>query len=160
MGGGSFIGRTKSPVESSTLLWKAETAASVRKVLRNHTGVIADSLGVVGRVESAVGDPLRVVARGIDLAESAHDLLVVVHLDDTVVVLIADQRVSVPQPHGAGGQRAGPTLLVAIRIGIGKVFPHNVLVAVDLDDAGVIRISDKRVAVLRRLAKATRLPDR
>ena len=41
-------------------------------------------------------------------------------------------------------QRAVAPALVAVWIGIGKVFPHNVLVAVDLDDAGVIRISDER----------------
>jgi len=46
-------------------------------------------------------------------------------------------------------QRAVAPALVAVWIGIGKVFPHNVLVAVNFDDARVIRIRNERVAVLQ-----------
>ena len=56
-------------------------------------GVVANSFGVVGRVESPVGDALGVVARGVDFAEGAHDTLGAVHLDHAVVVLVADQGV-------------------------------------------------------------------
>jgi hypothetical protein len=39
----------------------------------------------------------------------------------------------------------------------GLLFPYDVLPAVDLDDAGMIRIGDKRVTPFSRLAKATPL---
>src|SRR6202022_444871 len=68
--------------------------------------VVADSFGIVGRVESPIVDAPSVVAEGVDLAESAHDVLAVVHLNDAVVVLIADQGVTVPQTHGARAQWA------------------------------------------------------
>src|SRR6266851_7654231 len=106
---------------------------------RRKAGVVADSFGVVGRVESPIGDALGVIAEGIDLAESVHDLLSVVHLDDAVVVLVADQGVTVFQPHGARGQWAGTPSLVTFWIGTGEVLPHNVLILIDLDDTGVIR---------------------
>jgi hypothetical protein len=111
--------------------------------------VVTDSFRVVGRVESPILDAPCVVTEGVDPAEGAHDLLVVIHLNDAVVVLIADQRMTVPQPHSARGQRAGAPSRVAVRIGIGEVLPDNVLVAIDLDDAGVIRIRDEGIAVFQ-----------
>jgi hypothetical protein len=121
---------------------------------RGKAGIVADSFCVIGRVESPVGNALGVIAEGIDFAEGAHDLLVVVNVDHAVVVLVADQGMTVPEPHGARGQRAGAPPLVAVCIGIGEVLPHNVLVLINLDDAGVIRIRDKRVAVLQPAGKS------
>ncbi len=63
---------------------------------RRKAGIVADSFGVVRRIESSVGDALGVVTEGTEFAEGAHDVLGVVYLDDAMVVLIADQGVTVP----------------------------------------------------------------
>ena len=55
---------------------------------RCKAGVVADSLGVIGRVKSPFADALRVVAQNTELAEGAHDLLAVVYFDDAVIVLV------------------------------------------------------------------------
>src|SRR6266851_1486510 len=70
---------------------------------RGQPRIIAHGLGIVWRVESSVGNILGVVTEGIELAPGVHDVLGVVHLDHAVVVLIADQGVTVPHAHGAGG---------------------------------------------------------
>src|SRR6266481_4321589 len=63
---------------------------------RRKPRIVAHGFGVVWRVESSVGNILGVVTEGIELAPGVHDVLGVVHLDNAVVVLIADQRVTVP----------------------------------------------------------------
>jgi len=90
---------------------------------RRKAGVVADLLGVVGRVQPAVCDVLGIVAERVDLPECAHDLFMVVHLDNAMVVLIADQRATIAQPNGARGQRAGAPARIAVWVSIGEVFP-------------------------------------
>jgi len=68
---------------------------------RSDTRVIADALGIVGRVESAVGDTVGVVAESSNLAEAADNLLVRARLNDAMVVLIADQGVAILQTQSA-----------------------------------------------------------
>ena len=65
---------------------------------RRKPRIVAHGFGVVWRVESSVGNVLGVVAEGIELAPGVHDVLGVVHLDHAVVVLIADQGVTVFEP--------------------------------------------------------------
>src|ERR1019366_8518403 len=103
---------------------------------RGQPGIIAHGLGVVWRVESSVGDVLGVV-----------------HLDDAVVVLVADQGVTVPQTHGARGRWAGASRQVAACAVAGEVLPHYVLVSINLDDTVVIRIRDQGVAVFEPAGK-------
>jgi hypothetical protein len=85
---------------------------------RRNACVVSDPLGVVRRVESHVGDTLCIVAQRVDLAEGSHDLLVAVHFDNPVVVLIADQRMTVFSAGGAGRQRPRAPSLVAVWIGV------------------------------------------
>src|SRR5580704_17799603 len=92
---------------------------------RRKAGVVANSFGIVGGVESSVGDARGIVTDGTQFAEGAHDVLVAVHLDDAVVVLIADQSVTVPQTDGARGQRAGPSRQVAVCAAAGEILPHD-----------------------------------
>src|SRR6202521_787381 len=121
---------------------------------RRKPRIVAHSFGVVWRVESSVGDVLGVVTEGIEFAEGANDVLGVVHLNDAVVVLIADQGVTVPQTHGARGRWAGASRQVAAGTVTGEVLPHDVLVLIDLDDTVVIRVRDQRVAVLQPAGKS------
>src|SRR5216684_2875675 len=107
---------------------------------RRKPRIVAHGFGVVWRVESSVGDVLGVVTEGTEFAPGVHDVLGVVHLDDAVVVLIADQGVTVSHAHGACGQRAGASRQVAVRTGTGEVLPHDVAISINLDDAAVIRI--------------------
>lgn len=116
---------------------------------RRKTGVVADSFGVVRRVESSVRDAFGVVTEIAEFAEGAHAAPAVVHLDDAVVVWVTDQRVTVLQPHGARWQWASASRQVASCTVTGEVLPYNVLIFIDLDDTGVIGISDQRVAVLK-----------
>src|ERR1035437_4555344 len=120
---------------------------------RGQPGIIAHGLGVVWRVESSVGDVLGVVAEGTEFAPGVHDVLGVVHLDDAVVVLVADQGVTVPQTHGARGRWAGASRQVAACAVAGEVLPHYVLVSINLDDTVVIRIRDQGVAVFEPAGK-------
>src|ERR1700686_688544 len=107
---------------------------------RCKAGVVSDSFGIVGRVESSVGDAPGVVTEGTKFAEGTHDPLGAVHLDDALVVLIADQGVTIPQAHRARGQRSGASRQVAVCTGTSEILPHDVLIPIDLDDAGVIGI--------------------
>jgi len=68
---------------------------------RSDARVIADALGVVGRVESVVGNAVGVVAERSDLPEGPDNLLVRAHLNDAMVVLIADQGVAILQTQSA-----------------------------------------------------------
>src|ERR1019366_9836184 len=92
---------------------------------RGQPGIIAHGLGVVWRVESSVGDFLGVVTEGAEFAPGVHDVLGVVHLDDAVAVLIADQGVTVSQTHGTCWQWAGASRQVAVCTAAGGVLPHD-----------------------------------
>jgi len=63
--------------------------------------------------------------------------------DNTVVKLVADQGVSVGQPHCASWQRRRN----ARRVGVYDVLPDNFVVGIDLDGPGVSGIGQERVTV-------------
>lgn len=121
---------------------------------RRKASVVADSFSVVRGVQSSIGYAFRVVTERTKFAEGTDDLLRVVHLDDAVVVLIADKGVTVSQTYGTRGQWAGASGQVASLTGACEVLPHNVLILINLDNAGVVGIGDKRVAILEPAGKS------
>jgi hypothetical protein len=121
---------------------------------RRKASVVADSFSVVRGVQSSIGYAVRVVTERTKFAEGTDDLLRVVHLDDAVVVLIADKGVTVSQTYGTRGQWACASGQVAGLTGTCEVLPHNVLILINLDNAGVVGISDKRVAILEPAGKS------
>src|SRR5258708_7399984 len=121
---------------------------------RRNPRIVAHGFGVVWRVESSVGNILGVVTEGIELAPGVHDVLGVVHLDHAVVVLIADQGMTVSQAHGARGQWASAPRQVAAGSMTGEVLPHDGLVLIDLDNTVVIRVRHQRGAVLQPAGKS------
>ena len=140
---------------SDSFQWPAwSPVAGIETGRWRESGEVADSLGIVGRVQSAVSDALRVVAEDTEFAKGTHDLLAVVHFDDTVIVLVADQGVAVLQTYRTRWQRATASRQVAGCARAGEALPDNVLVGINFDDTGVIRIRDQRVAVLQPAGKS------
>src|SRR5690348_6229892 len=83
--------------------WRIWVLGSVGEAERwGQAGVVANDLGVVGRVE-----PVESVPVGLDLALREDDLLGRVDLDDLVVELVADQDVAALEHDGPGGQWHG-----------------------------------------------------
>ena len=113
---------------------------------RREASVVSDSLGVVRRVESAVGDIRLIVAERGDLAEGAHDLQVVVYLNDPVVVLIANQCIAIAQADSARRKRASACTIdaprIAVWIGVGEILGKDVAGLIGFDNAAVARVGD------------------
>ena len=114
---------------------------------RRKSCIVADPFCVVRRVESSAGYAFRVVADGAEFTEGTNNVFAVVHFDHSVVVLVADQRVTVLQADSAGGQRASASRQSAARASASKVLPHHVLTSVDLHNSRVVRICDECVTI-------------
>src|SRR5215469_1611576 len=127
---------------------------------RSDTRVIADALGVVGRVESVVGDAVDVVAERSDLAEGPDNLLVRAHLNDAMVVLIADQGVAVLQTQSASRERTSACAIdaprIALGIGVGEVLPEYSAVLIGFHNAGVAGVGDQSMPVRKAAGKSHR----
>ena len=125
---------------------------------RRDSGVVAYALGIVGLVESAASNALSVVAQGGNLAKGANNLQVGAHLDDAVVVLIANQCVAIAQADGARRQRASASTAeasrIAVRIGVGEVLPEHGAAFIGLHNAGVVGGGDQRMSVGKTAGKS------